>query len=659
MLILRLWTFTLMSLGLFLLYGCGEKTVVTANVSKLESSQSCIDCHGATVSIITGKSVTDEWKLSAHNLSNKAGCIDCHFEALNQSLWHPDCTKCHGGTPMAGIKGLPPYAIKNPDSYGSCAKCHTAVGGFRITVYDDITTNTRINHFSTPTTAAYTSGRFNARYVTKNYEKSCRSCHNPHDTTSRISVLSQWARSGKGSVSALPWINYDFRGPGRGTATPGATPANSFGADCVRCHTATGHINYLANRSIAPFGGSSKTEGKEVLACNTCHIDYSYARRQVAQVTAFYNKSTVGKIRIRVPVTYPNIAGSNLCLNCHVGREIGEIIKELANPVLTSNKVTTPDGVYDFSNAPFENSHYLTAGATIFKTSGFEFYSSDYYNNPSFYTHDKIGVANFNNTGSAGPCITCHMKPANHTFLPVAKDKNGNITDLTSTACNNALCHNGGMRITEIEQQKELFNAGMDVLKVMLKEKLSIYFSPNHPYFFTTPYDPLYVETYSGLTACSKNQPVKNWQTNGSSSFIATYYSATNTRSCVSSTLTSGIPRTGSNNMGAAFNYNLIYNDKGAFTHNRFYVKRLIYDSISWLYDNDVRTINSQSDGYFSDVEAAIQTSNLAQEVKDKACAYFFTDLASDIFAGRAYTTYRPKDRLNWRPGSSVLNPIY
>jgi len=507
--------------------------------------------------------------------------------------------------------------------------------------------------------AAYTSGMFKARYVTKNYEKSCSSCHNPHDTTSRINTLRQWARSGKGNVSALPWIDYDFREPTRGTSTSGATPANSFGADCVRCHTATGHINYLANKSIAPFGGSSKTEGKEVLACNTCHIDYSYARRKVAQVTAFYNKSTTGKMRIRIASTYPNIGDSNLCLNCHVGREIGMIIKELANPVLTPNKVIAPDGAYDFSNAPFENSHYLTAGATIFKTSGFEFYSSNYYENPSFYAHDKIGVANFNNTGNAGSCITCHMSPANHTFLPVVKNKNGNITDLTSMTCNNLLCHSGSMNVTEIEHQKELFNAAMDVLKEMLREKLNAHFSGTHPYFFTAPYDPLYLNSYSGVTACSKNLPVKNWQNNGSSSFLGVYDTATSVGSCVSSTLMAGTSGTGPNNMGAAFNYNVLYHDFGAFAHNRFYARRLIYDSISWLYDNDIRTTNSQSQGYFSDVEAAIQTSNLTQELKDKACTYFFTDLAGDLFAGRAYTTYRPKDQLNWRPGSSESSPVY
>jgi len=38
--------------------------------------------------------------------------------------------------------------------------------------------------------------------------------------------------------------------------------------------------------------------------------------------------------------------------------------------------------------------------------------------------------------------------------------------------------------------------------------------------------------------------------------------------------------------MGAAFNYNLLKHEPGAYTHNRRYTKRLIWDSIDWLDDN-------------------------------------------------------------------------
>ncbi len=37
--------------------------------------------------------------------------------------------------------------------------------------------------------------------------------------------------------------------------------------------------------------------------------------------------------------------------------------------------------------------------------------------------------------------------------------------------------------------------------------------------------------------------------------------------------------------MGAAFNLNLLVHDYGAFAHNRFYTKRLIFDAIDWMQD--------------------------------------------------------------------------
>jgi hypothetical protein len=121
---------------------------------------------------------------------------------------------------------------------------------------------------------------------------------------------------------------------------------------------------------------------------------------------------------------------------------------------------------------------------------------------------------------------------------------------------------------------------------------------------------------------------------------------------------------TGPNNMGAAFNYNLLYHDFGAFAHNRYYAKRLIYDSISWLFDNDYRTttnttlnnapLNNAPIQYFSDVEAAIQNSTLlTTQQKIDACTYLFTT------KDNLYTTYSAGSDLNMRPGTSLPDRMY
>ena len=646
------------------LSGCGEKTGRASSSTRLEVSETCIGCHESVRSSVTGNLIIEEWKQSSHNLNNWAGCVDCH----EPDPGHPSsCNLCHGGTPSGPSTSS---VTHNPDASGKCAKCHTAKAGYGFSTYNGITVNTLTYHFSTPTLGNYTTGlyglrgKFPARYVTKNYEKNCRSCHNPHDTTSQMEILRQWSRSGKGNVNAKPWSWYIMRLPDRGTTTLGATPANSFGTDCVRCHTSTGHINYLANKTMAPFGGPSKTEGSEVLACNVCHVDYSYVRRKVPQVTAFYNKSTVSKIRIRVAVTYPDVGESNLCLNCHVGRENGQVIKELANPVLTTNKVRAPSGAYDFSNAGLENSHYMTAGATIFRTSGFEFYSSQYYNNPSYYGHDKIGVANYNNTGTSGPCVSCHMKPNNHTFSPVTKDNNGIITKINSPLCIN--CHNNGKEVTGgiIEEQKELFDAAMAALDAMLIVKLNAHFFPESPYMFTNDKDYNYFPVADG-SGCY-NYPVKNWQTGGTSTFTVKYNPST-PNSPPTCTYTSkvdvpGTPGTGPNNLGAAYNYNLLWHEFGAFVHNRTYAKRLIYDSISWLYDNDVRK-TTNTEGYSSDVEAAIwdPKTNLTYDQKLKACEYLFSgwqyNNSTSSFDYPEYK-YEKRNPKNIRPVTSPSSPV-
>jgi hypothetical protein len=195
-----------------------------------------------------------------------------------------------------------------------------------------------------------------------------------------------------------------------------------------------------------------------------------------------------------------------------------------------------------------------------------------------------------------------------------------------------------------INHQREQFHAAMEALNAMISEKLFIYFSTANPYFFTKPYVVGYVETGS----CSENLAVRNWQTGGTTTF--TYVTATKT--CRPATAASGIPGTGDNNMGAAFNFNLLHHDYGAFVHNRFYAKRLIYDSISWLFDNDVKN-TTNTGGYISDVEAAIQTTaSLTAQQKAEACDYLFSNPTLGY-------TYVPQNFRNWRPGSDLNSPVY
>ncbi len=602
-----------LSLLLLSLLGCGEKTVVGITESKLEASQNCIGCHEATVSLVTGKSVTDEWKLSAHNLNSKAGCVDCHFETLNNSLWHPDCTKCHGGSPITGTKGLPPFAIKNPDSYGSCLKCHTGDGGFRLSTYNGETVNTAQAHFNNITsgmiTRTYTRLYFSnistfviksAATATANWASSgykpvrgdssrygCRACHNPHDTTSKISILRQWARSGHGDPSSAARTNLDFKARGSNV-----TANTTVGAICVRCHTTTGFINYVVSdfNNVAAFAPANGPDhSKEVTGCNVCHDDgrgnaYNYNLRNVLQanparsgVPAFYNysaatggnsKATPSTTVRGIQINYPNVSSSNICIVCHMGREIGSVIKRAALNGL------------DFTKTARISAHDFAAGSNLFQESGFEFYTSAAKYPDTSIRHTIAGMNNFQGTGSRGPCIACHMSSTeSHTFMPVTKDLSGTITSITSLAC--AKCHpsavtnNKSMDKDLLEFNRQGFKTAMTVLRSFLVRSGSNNIGTLNTVgsvSYKTDWSKACTGTAAALASTDNVQfkvPGSGDLAGGPDSIRAPAYS-----------------------MGAAFNYELLYADFGAYVHNPNYVKRLIFDSIDWLQDCSLTSTN-------------------------------------------------------------------
>ena len=421
-------------------------------------------------------------------------------------------------------------------------------------------------------------------------ERVCVNCHNPHKPPTQNK---EWAQSAHGDKNPFnlnstktgyfsgAWAHYNW----------------STRPTCQRCHTTTGFAAYAdalgsGNQALAeairtgtlissPVASTANWK-PEMLKCNGCHTDNRGTLRLPGQITANYDYVS-GKTYARASHTYPDVAGSNVCMACHTGLEIGETIKGLNDPSLLKSGVIS---FFTYTNATFINSHYLTAGGQVFTTTGYEFEGRPYNNIPE-YRHDKIGtpatlqLAPYVNTGSNGPCIGCHMsrpnKNGNHLFLPVSRSTvtYGEVTGIASEVCFN--CHGPSTTIILdlVREQKQQFMEALESLKDQLQIKRGYYFAPYYPYFYTAAYNPAYTE--SGT--CSQNLPIKNWQTGGTSTFS---WSGTACTSAVNATGTSG---TGQNNMGASFNFNLLEHDPGAYVHNRMYVKRLIYDSIDWVDD--------------------------------------------------------------------------
>jgi hypothetical protein len=303
--------------------------------------------------------------------------------------------------------------------------------------------------------------------------------------------------------------------------------------DCQRCHTATGAKNYLNdpdnydqfkndfshlegwtwNTPATKDDGNATTSGQnELMYCWGCHADNSGTLRDPGPITADYTDA---------PHTYPDIRGSNVCLACHVGRESGESIKNSTD---------------DFSDKGFVNSHYLSAGGTLFTATGYEYDGQDYTNSVIFI-HDRIGLINPVETGDNGPCIGCHMKAdESHIFLPVRKDDTDQVIELTTFTETCSDCHGGPEELIDrINELAEQYEAALEALRLELAANGYVYLG-GYPYFAAT-----------------------DW--------------------------TSASDPTGKNNMGAAFNYNLLAHDPGAYVHNLQYTRKLIYDSIDYLDD--------------------------------------------------------------------------
>ncbi|MBU5614571.1 PKD domain-containing protein [Geomonas azotofigens] len=168
----------------------------------------------------------------------------------------------------------------------------------------------------------------------------------------------------------------------------------------------------------------------------------------------------------------------------------------------------------------FVDAHYLSAGGQLYGATGYHYPGVSYGN--AGVNHVAIGAS------GAGPCVACHLPGSSHTLSAAA----GNFT-----LCNGCHIDGGVVSAGFLAQRSDEFASGLKALAAALAAKgftplTDAAGKPQYPYFSTT-----------------------NWGGHGD----------------------------GPGNLGAAFNYNLLVHDPGAFAHNPAYVKRLVRDSIDFL----------------------------------------------------------------------------
>lgn len=642
----KLAILVLVSIIPLLLSGCGSSRdsggsttsqgTTLADASTLGISN-CLTCHAATSTLVQGwmksrhgnrmtaaiKIAQDSLEVPAEDISPDH-CGYCHPEDDTKLLdyvyletveptgtdWsqptEPDspvigCEYCHGGGQFHnGIAAGIPFPTPGPAQCGQCHYLNDAIDNDEWAAdgeYPHHTTsrgtptlaraggsvrrNVTDTHVDDPATTTVIEG-YAIRYSQQN---GCVDCHFlGHEMN--LSINYDWASSAHAGTlkvikdtELVSQVGTTEPPPGDDVILTAVTAVGADGDDhawphydwdaenrqsCQRCHTATGAMNFMtdpttydpSNNDFSHLSGWSKAADgtitssgqNELLNCWGCHSDSSGTLRTPGAITEEYDAT--------VTVAYPDIDGSNVCMTCHLGRETGAV-------------VNAKDG---FDNERFVNSHYLAAGGSVFGQTGYAFATRDYTPTTDVDVHVNLGrgtteIDAIDDNYTNGPCVTCHFSSTDgsHTLSPFTT-----YTPVTDVALNPVCveCHTtrgSGSNAAEAWFGKDFVLADLAVgvvaphkgrylaaLEALNQELIDdgFTFTAGYPYFSNT-----------------------NWLSDGTGDIP------------VDTDTTGNV--TGKNNMGAAFNYNLLIHEPGGVAHNRLYTRRLLYDSIDWM-DNGV-----------------------------------------------------------------------
>jgi hypothetical protein len=299
--------------------------------------------------------------------------------------------------------------------------------------------------------------------------------------------------------------------------------------DCAKCHSAEGLPTFLGEASRNRDGVTGTNIAVDVssgLNCATCHNDLAtFTRREVLKV-----KFPSGAV---LDIGDPD---SNLCLSCHQGRESGLSL----NRAITAAAVEDDDTVSE--RLRFANPHYFAAGATLFgaDANGAYQYAGKAYNGrnqhvPAFST-----------------CIQCHNAHAltvNIQQCSVCHAGVATIEDVQNIRMDTAAAvdHDGDGDTTEgianeIATVNEKLYAAIQEYAATKAGTAILYAGDAYPYFF------------SDANA--------NGQRDEGEGAYATW--------------TARLLR-------AAYNYQWVAKDPGAFAHNGDYILQVLYDSLEDL----------------------------------------------------------------------------
>lgn len=296
---------------------------------------------------------------------------------------------------------------------------------------------------------------------------------------------------------------------------------------CAKCHTPTGLGVFMKN------GVTIATEPGNGLACATCHDN-------IGEFTLF----TLAEVTFPsgAKVTFGEEEPSNLCLNCHQGRE----------STVSVNRAISTAGVGDdevSDKLTFRNVHYFAAGATLFGGDVMGAYQYE----------GKEYVGQNEHSRRFDTCTDCHNEHSLQVRFEECSDCHENVE---ITSAEDVRLIRAGEDDIEVEpvdydgdgDVTEPIAAEIESLKGALMTALQGYAADTigTPIVYTpAAYPYWFIDTNGNGTADPE-------EVNGDNRYV---------------TWTPNLLR-------AAYNYQYASKDPGVFAHNPRYILQILYDSV-------------------------------------------------------------------------------
>jgi hypothetical protein len=331
-------------------------------------------------------------------------------------------------------------------------------------------------------------------------------------------------------------------------------------ATCAKCHSSAG-LPFIVHNPGATVSISATNKSLSSIAqpvgngfkCTTCHDEANFPNRYFVQKVTFPSGKT----------TWFADANANLCIMCHQGRESTVSVNaalsgakgadgkpfdltKQSTKVLGLKDPTKPQAADNPPLIGFRNPHYFAAGATLM---GGEVQGAYQYANQK-YSGRTVHPDPMNN------CIACHDTHTQELMLDKCATCHGavkSVDDLKKwRKPDDTVDYDGDGTAEGYGEEVQGMSDALwaQIQAVATKNKYPIAYDPNsYPYFFN--------DTNANGTA----DPEEAKSTNSYAYFTGKL-------------------------LQAAYNYQWVQKDPGAFAHNFYYINQVLYDSIKDLGGN-------------------------------------------------------------------------